>query len=156
MHAWITILLLLFLGFILLLIELFIIPGFGLVGISGLILLFVASYLSFKVLNVIAGIGLSVGSFVLVIILIRLFSKRLLKAIGLEEKERRDRGFSTSLDYNYLLGREGKALTPLRPTGVALIEGKKINVLTEGMWIEKETKIKVVKVEGNKIFVRGG
>jgi len=156
MAAWMTILLLLVLGFILLLMELFIIPGFGLVGISGLILLFVASYLSFKTLNILVGLVLSIGSFILVIILIRFFADKLSNLVSLKEKEDAERGFRTSTDYANLSGKEGESITSLRPSGMALIDGKKFSVVTEGMFIAKGIKIKVVRVEGGKIFVRKG
>ena len=154
MPAWITIILFLVLGFILLLIELFIIPGFGIVGASGLILLFVASYLSFKTLNILVGLALSAGSFILVIILVRLFANRFSSSVSLKEKEDAGRGFKASADYADLLGKEGESTTSLRPSGMALIDGKKFSVITEGMFIAKGGKIKVVRVEGNKIFVR--
>jgi len=115
MPAWFTILLLLVIGFILLLIELFIIPGFGLVGVSGLILLFVASYLSFKTLSVLMGFILSVGSFALIIILIKFFVPKLSKSMGLEEREERKKGFSAYSDFTDFLNKEGEAITSLRP-----------------------------------------
>jgi len=155
MPAWLTVLLLLFSGFILLLIELFIIPGFGLVGISSLILLFVASYIAFKSLSLLTGIVVSVGSFILVLVFIRFFSIKLSGSMVLKEKEETEKGFSPSGDYSGLLGKEGEASTNLRPAGIALIEGKKVSVVTEGVFITKGAKIKVVKVEGNKIFVKG-
>ena len=154
MPAWITIILFLVLGFILLLIELFIIPGFGIVGASGLILLFVASYLSFKTLNILVGLVLSIGSFILVIILVRFFANRLSSSVSLKEKEDAGRGFKSSADYADLLGKEGESIMSLRPSGMALIDGKKFSVITEGMFFAKGGKIKVVRVEGNKIFVR--
>lgn len=154
MPAWFTILLLLLIGFILLLIELFIIPGFGLVGISGLTLLFISSYLSFKTLSVLMGFILSVGSFIFVIILIKFFAPRFSKSIGLEEREERERGFSASADYSDLLGKEGESATLLRPSGIAIIDGKKFSVITEGMFVSKGAKVRVAKIEGGKIFVR--
>ncbi|RME93081.1 MAG: hypothetical protein D6766_08830 [Verrucomicrobia bacterium] len=53
-----------------------------------------------------------------------------------------------------LLGREGVALTPLRPSGMAEIDGRRVDVVTEGGLIEPGTRVKVVAVEGLRVVVR--
>jgi membrane-bound serine protease (ClpP class) len=53
-----------------------------------------------------------------------------------------------------LQGKEGVALSQLRPGGFALIEGKRIDVVTEGGMIEKNTRIQVVDVESNRVVVK--
>ena len=53
-----------------------------------------------------------------------------------------------------LLNQIGKALTPLRPSGTAVIGGKRIDVVTEGPFIEPGTAVKVVAVEGMRVVVR--
>lgn len=53
-----------------------------------------------------------------------------------------------------LLGKQGVALTFLRPAGTARIEGKKIDVVTEGGLVEKGRAIVVVAQEGMKVVVR--
>jgi membrane-bound serine protease (ClpP class) len=63
-------------------------------------------------------------------------------------------GDSFAQSYDGLLGKEGLAHTALRPAGIALIEGKKTDVVTGGEPIEKGSRIKVFKVEGNRIVVR--
>jgi membrane-bound ClpP family serine protease len=52
-----------------------------------------------------------------------------------------------------LVGKEGKALTPLRPAGAALIGTRRIDVVTEGKFVASDTPIKVIQVEGNRIIV---
>lgn len=56
--------------------------------------------------------------------------------------------------YQFLVGESGRALTALRPSGVAQIGGKRYDVVTEGPLIEKEDRISVVKTEGARIVVR--
>ena len=51
-------------------------------------------------------------------------------------------------------GKEGVAKTMLRPSGVAIIEGERIDVQTEGEIVEKDSRIQVVKVVGNTVFVK--
>ena len=53
-----------------------------------------------------------------------------------------------------LLNQTGKALTALRPSGTAVISGKRIDVVTEGPFIEPGTAVKVVAVEGMRVVVR--
>lgn len=53
-----------------------------------------------------------------------------------------------------LLGKEGVALTRLRPAGTARFDGKKIDVVTEGGLVEQGRKIVVVAQEGMKVVVR--
>ncbi len=53
-----------------------------------------------------------------------------------------------------LVGREGVAETDLRPAGKAEIDGRRVDVLTGGEYIESGTRVKVVRVEGARVFVR--
>lgn len=53
-----------------------------------------------------------------------------------------------------LLHGTGTALTQLRPSGVASINGQRVDVVTEGGLIERGTAVKVVAVEGARIVVR--
>jgi membrane-bound serine protease (ClpP class) len=52
-----------------------------------------------------------------------------------------------------LVGARGRALTELRPTGRAEINGEYYPVVSEGRWIERGAALKVVQVEGNRIVV---
>ncbi len=56
-------------------------------------------------------------------------------------------------DFQCLLGRSGVAQTPLRPSGKAMVDGRRLDVMTRGELIEPGRAIKVVRVEGNRIFV---
>jgi membrane-bound serine protease (ClpP class) len=53
-----------------------------------------------------------------------------------------------------LLGQPGTALSQLRPSGVALINGQRVDVITEGSLVEKGTPIKVIALEGLRVVVR--
>ena len=52
-----------------------------------------------------------------------------------------------------LLGKEGVAHSKLRPVGTAIIEGKRLDVMTRGEMIERRAAIRVIDVEGNKVTV---
>ncbi len=53
-----------------------------------------------------------------------------------------------------LEGKEGVSLTPLMPSGIVKVAGKRIDALTEGEFIERNTAVRVVRVEGTRVFVR--
>lgn len=154
MPAWLIVTLFLFLGFILLITELFIIPGFGFIGIAGFVLICLGAYTSFKDLSVIIGLAVSVGSFVLVIFFIRFFAAGASRLFSLNNRQEKEKGFTSSGDYGAFMGKKGKAWTDLRPSGTALIEGRRMSVLSEGGFVDKDSEIKVVKVEGSRVFVR--
>ncbi|MBM3252868.1 MAG: hypothetical protein FJZ16_01270 [Candidatus Omnitrophica bacterium] len=155
MPDWFLVLTLIVVGFILLLIELFIIPGFGIVGISGLTFLGIASYIAYTRLSPLMGILISIGSLIIIFISLKLFPKTAIwKKLKLNKVESKEEGFSHSENLDYLIGKEGVAITPLRPSGSAKIEGKRFDVTTEGIFLENDTKIKVIKIEGNRIVVR--
>ena len=63
---------------------------------------------------------------------------------------------TTSVDRRIgdLVGRQGVTLTPLRPAGMALIEGRKVDVVTMGDFLEKDVPIRVVDNSGNRVVVR--
>ena len=53
-----------------------------------------------------------------------------------------------------MIGKEGIAISFLRPTGVAEIDGKRVNVVTEGEFIEKNARIRVCELKDNHLVVR--
>ncbi len=75
-----------------------------------------------------------------------------LRKLALEASLRE--GSSFAGDYAALLHREGEAQTDLRPAGTVLIDGKKIDVVTGGEQIPRGRRVRVVRVEGNRIVVR--
>jgi len=61
--------------------------------------------------------------------------------------------YVASSDYSSLLGKTGVATSYLRPAGVANVEGRRIDVLTQGDFLPAGTPIKITRVEGARIFV---
>jgi membrane-bound serine protease (ClpP class) len=64
------------------------------------------------------------------------------------------RTFKSSDSHAGLVGKDGVAQSELRPAGFALIDGKRIDVITEGSLVPRGTPIQVVRVEGNRVIVR--
>ena len=142
------------LGFILLLIEL-VTPGFGLAGISGVGLLIFGCYLAYIKLNLFWGIFTSLVSLLAVIGFFKIFSRSFIwKKIRLENKQSKENGFSASSDLSHFLNKSGVTQSALRPAGIAIIDGKRLDVTAESLFIEKDKKVKVIKVEGNRVIVK--
>lgn len=53
-----------------------------------------------------------------------------------------------------LLNETGVAFTVLRPSGTAVIDGRRVDVVTEGVFVEKGTSLKVIAIEGMRVVVR--
>ena len=93
-------------------------------------------------------------------ILILLVALRFLKRTGLwnqlvlQFSETKEQGYVGPADMTYLLEKEGVALTPLRPSGTAVINGKRIDVVSEGGFIDQEAVVIVTAVEGTRVVVR--
>lgn len=153
------------LGIALIIVEMFVIPGFGIFGISGIILIIASLFLGlisdFPIINfeIIeeAIIQLAI-SLILTIIIIMILWKylpktQMFKKLVLSDNIEGKSGYSTYEKYNHLLNQEGIAHTDLRPAGVGIFENHKIDVVTEGDYIVKNSGIKVIHIEGSKIVV---
>ncbi len=153
--VWLKIITFIVLGFILLLIELFT-PTFGVVGISGILLIIAGCYLAITLHSLAAGIILSLASLIIIITAIKLFPKtKIAKSLRLNLSQDKESGYhSADESLKEFLGKEGVAVTTLRPSGTALIDGKKVDVITEGIFISEGTAVKVILVEGSRVVVK--
>lgn len=153
-------------GAILLIVEIFVVPGFGVFGILGILFMVAGLFLGLIADFPIVDFSLVEGAvvqlalaFVFTIILIYILSKwlpktniwnKLILVNSIEEKS----GYTTtSSAFSHLVGEEGTALTDLRPSGTIIINGERYDVVTNGEFIVKKTPVKVVKVEGSKVLV---
>ncbi|MEW6702714.1 MAG: NfeD family protein [Bacteroidota bacterium] len=152
-------------GVILLLVEIFVIPGFGIIGVLGIILMITGLFLGllsdFRMLDYsILSVAITqlAAAFVATSIFIFLLSKLLPKSsiwnrLILQENISSKSGYAAKPAFEHLVGAEGIALTTLRPAGTAMINGKRIDVVTEGDYITHNSKIIVKAVEGSKVVV---
>lgn len=143
------------LGLILLTIEIFA-PGFGIFGIGGIVLLIVGIILTarntFEAVVMVV-ILLLLIAFALVYILRSAKRGKLSKKLILWSAAKKEEGYSTSSNIDDLVGKEGIALTTLRPSGSGEFEGRRLDVVTDGTYIEGGTRIKIIRIEGNRIVV---
>lgn len=152
--GWIEVMLFI-LGIIFIVIEL-LVPGVGLWGVGGISCILASFYWSLGANQ--EAVFILVGSLVFALlffaVIVRYFpSSRLWEKIMLKEKQRREDGFISSQDYRNFLGKRGIALTLLRPSGMALVEGFHLNVVSTGEFVNQGVSIKVVNIEGNRIVV---
>lgn len=156
LSGWGTILLFL-LGLILLALEVFVFPGFGVAGIGGLAALITSVFMAAPSSEqAMTSLVLALlGTIILVALSIKLLpTRKVWQRLILGTKLEKSSGYvAPSPSYSDLGGKEGQALTPLRPAGVAEIDGLRVDVVTEGGFIQANEPIKVVKVEGNRVVV---
>ncbi|MCI0549183.1 MAG: nodulation protein NfeD [Candidatus Rokubacteria bacterium] len=153
------------LGLLLLALEIFVIPGFGVAGVLGLGALlagFVRSLVgtgatwetvAFAGGRVLLSFALAViGAIALLPLLPRLpGGRRLVLRTELGAGE----GFaSPPVQDRDWLGKRGAAVSPLRPAGIADLEGERVDVVSDGEFIEPGAAIVVVRVDGNRVVVR--
>ena len=144
-------------GLLLILVEIFIIPGFGLVGIGGIAAILASIFLTFG--NIIQAtysilIALSISVIGIFLLIKYIPSTRTWRKFVLSTEQKKELGYTVGTkDLKRLIGKEGFAITPLRPSGIAEVSDRKLDVITQGEYIISNSKIKIISVEGNKIVV---
>ena len=135
-------------------------PGFGLPGISGIILEVVAVVLTWMNHGPVAALGMTL---IILSILAIAISMSLRSAANgklsrsklvLNDTESNEAGYRSTEDLDVFLGKEGVTTTVLRPTGMAEFDGVRLNVVSEGEFIQSGTQVQIVRVEGSRILVR--
>ena len=149
--AWTLILLVCALGlFILEILN----PGFGLPGIAGILLLAADVYITARTTQEALILGLIAAVIVLLFLVFgaRLISKgKLPRSLILDQAEEE---YRSSEDLSALLGTSGRTLTVLRPAGMAELGGRRVDVVTRGEFLEKDSLVEVVEAAGGRIVVR--
>lgn len=145
-------------GVVLLLVEVFM-PGFGIPGISGCALLGAGVVMTWIQFGAKVGLGVTVIVLALLAILISIAMRSVAKGkLGKSEFVLNDDMSSerdeASDDMLSLIGEIGEVSTVLRPVGVAEFECGRLNVMTEGEYIERGAKVKITRVDGTNVFVK--
>lgn len=143
---------------ILILVEAFI-PGI-IVGLTGLASLIAATVLCYANYGSSAGNMLLVGELIFGVFFVAWWLKylpttRFARLWTLHAKvEGPTQDTPSTPAAGSLVHHTGKAITQLRPAGIALIEGQRIDVVTAGEFIPAGESVEVVKVEGNRVVVQ--
>lgn len=152
--------LLLFLaGTLLLLLEAFVIPGFGVTGVLGILAMGFSVVLVFGgIYSALHAIAKFMGlSMVMTVVLYQLAPRlKLFDRFILKEALTTAEGFVAvdAAPFQDLLHLEGLTLSPLRPSGFVRIGGQKYEVVSDGEFVERNQRVVVIAVEGTKIVVR--
>ncbi len=155
-YAGLSIALLFVAGIGLLAAEIFV-PGFGIMGVGGIIAMLASIYLAsptptaatWSILGAIAAV------IVTIIVLLRMGTRLTIwRRLLLDTEETQDRGYVAQSDLKSLQDRRGIAVTSLRPAGTAEVDGERIDVVTSGEYVARDTPVRVIRVEGRRVVVR--
>lgn len=156
LSGWEAVLLFL-LGLILLLVEVLVIPGFGLTGAGGLVAIIVSIFLAAPsndqaVISLVIAI---IGTVFLLALSVKFLpTRKVWNRLVLGTRQEKTTGYvAPRKSLADLEGKVGVTITPLRPAGAAEIGGERVDVVTDGAFIPPQTPIKVIKVEGTRVVV---
>ncbi len=158
-------------GLILIGLEVFVIPGFGVAGVSGILLVLTGLTLSLvdnvifefqgaaafsTVLKMLIRVTVSVVAAFAVSIYIsnKIGASSWFKGIALETAQSREQGFiGIDTHQKEMIGKTGEAYTVLRPSGRIMIDGEIFDAKSELGFIERGEKIKVIRDEAGQLYV---
>lgn len=141
-------------GIILIFFEIFVIPGFGVAGISGITAVLISLFFVFPNRAIALNVLLGVVFFTLLIAFLmvkKVGTSRFWNKISLETSSKEYYSSSDKKDY---VGRKALTITKLRPAGTIEIDNRRIDAVSEGGFIEKDSLVEVVSVSGSRIVVR--
>lgn len=141
-------------GMGLIIVEVFL-PGFGLPGISGIALLGIGIVIAGIHFGAVTAVGMLLVIIAVLAVVVSCVLRHVANGGGNSELFLRDsQEVSIGEDMKVLIGKEGVAKTKLRPSGIGDFDGVRLNVVTEGSYIDAGKTIRIVNVEGNRILVR--
>lgn len=160
----------LFIGIALLAVEIFVIPGFGIAGITGIGLMVMSmilimlnnDFFNFKFVpmqDILFATAATMGGIVGGVALLfvggsRLTKSKFLKTVALTETQERSQGYTSSFRAEPMRGKQGSTYTVLRPSGKIIIDGQLYDAYTRGDFIDKDTDVEVISDEGTSLQVR--
>lgn len=141
-------------GILVIIAEIFI-PSLGLLTAIALSLFFYSLYIVYTTISTTAGIALAGLDVVLVPVLLILGIKILAKSpLALNRELSKQNGVVSQKEvYEAYINMKGRAVTDLRPAGMAEINSQRVDVVTDGEYIDADTPIVVTDVSGNRIIV---
>jgi membrane-bound serine protease (ClpP class) len=151
MNAIVWVVTLILIGIALGVVEVLVIPGFGIAGILGLAAVVGAVVVAFTQLGPLAGAMALGGGLAAAAILIWVLPKTRAARRMVLEQQHTTRVHDGSLAA--LVSKQGRALTPLRPSGTVEVEGRPVDVVTDGEFIERGSGVRVARVEGTRVIV---
>lgn len=160
----------LILGFIFLAVEILIIPGFGLTGITGLFLIIGSLVLIMvnnnnfdfefvrmnDILLALATVmsSLLIGAVLMFTVGLRFFDSTFMRRMALNDTQARENGFSVAKYQINMVGKIGVVFTELRPSGKILLDNQVVDAYTRTGYIEKGKEVEILSQEGVSLLVK--
>ena len=148
--------LLFFIGIILLIIELFVVGA--VIGIIGIVLIIVSMIMLgdnilVMLFNVIVALIFSIIEWVIVV---KVFNRKIpfFDKVVLNDSTSTEAGYRSHDDCSYLVGKTAYTTTDLRPAGIITLDDKRIDAVSDGTFILRNKKVKILEVEGSRVVVR--
>lgn len=140
------------LGIVLLAVEILVIPGFGFVGLLGIGSTIAGGILAWTRLGPLWGVVAILVSAVAGALMVWAFPRtRVGRKVMLAQSVAGFRAPAEGLES--LIGREGTAITTLRPAGTIEIGDRRVDVVTDGQFVDAGTAVRVIRVEGARVVV---
>jgi len=126
-------------------------PG-AIMGLIGLVCVLASIYLAFQGGLVALGWTLVAVTVASIPVMVILWLKVLNRVLAMKQTQE---GYtSAQVELKELVGQEGVALTQLRPSGMARINEQKVDVVSDGEVIDRDSRIRVIEVTSNRVVVR--
>ena len=146
-------------------VEAFLIPGFGIAGLAGIIVILWGLYMlllpdvpvSQEIYDAaMTGltIGLIGGIFALILLFRMMIKTKFWVKLTSPQIQSNEEGYNSSLGLEHLIGKTGLATSDLRPSGWVVVNNTKIFVVTEGEFVDKDQQVTIMSVDGNRVVVR--
>ena len=142
-------------GIVLIIVEMFH-PGLSVPGVLGSVLLIAGIILTAKTVMdvvILLIVVLAILGIALSLVVHSATKGHLSRAMVLYDTLDKETNNPAMEDLDFFIGKEGITLTPLRPSGCADFEGVRLDVISEGDFINSKTRIIIIKLEGRKIVV---
>lgn len=143
-------------GIALMVVEIFV-PGFGIFGIAGVIALISGVVLAaYNTEQALFSLGIAVIiAAVVVAIVVKFFKHRgVWNRFVLKDEMKSEEGYYSAPTRSTLVGKIGNTLTPLRPAGTILIDGERVDVVTQGEFILAGKPVVVLSTDGSRVVVK--
>lgn len=133
-----------------------ILPSGGILSIVALGVFGYSIFVVFKEISNTAGFAFVAADLVMIPVLVIVGLKLMARSpVTLRNTLSREEGVSSQHpELDRYMDMQGTAITDLHPSGTAVIDGKRVDVVTRGEYLEKDTVIRVTDVTGNQIIVR--